>query len=922
MICIYSSNATKNEVLYTNGLAVLNNCINAYIEESINGAYNLTITYPLSDDKSKYIVKDKIIKAPGVKGDQVFRIVKTRRDTRQIECICKHISYDLDKNFIEDARPTNLSGSAALGWITSRLQYETEFIFNSNITNLNTAYYIRKNFLDAVMGNDDNSFLKRWGGELERDNYNFKILSSLGKDRGFRVEYGKNITAIEETVEGTEITRIMPTARDENDNVIKLPEVYIDSPLINNYPFPSIKHIDFPNIKLSRDGAETEYKSKEDIYEELRKQVKAMYEIDNVDRPQINFNIDFIALDKANEYKNINVLQQLYIGDLSTIKSNKLNLDIKARLRKYRWNCIRKKYISFELGDYIKSEYTANSIIKNTIEKVKNESYEIGNKLKEALGGHVAKREGEILIMDTEDISTATKVWRFNLNGLGYSRGYNGNYDIAITMDGEIVADFIKTGTLDADLIKTGAIKSKNGKVYLSIIDDFIQVSHTETSTRTRLDAEGFYILDEKGETIASLAAKRSWTELKADKVFANNIENIYEGPANLYVNHNSNNIVRDGSIEYPFTSFLELNNYLNSTPIIKKDIIINVVTSGVIGDRIFLEGLKGTGFITINFNKSLIVKNSGIAIEINNTSNSIKLNGNRSRYDSNDGCLFDTPVGFKIENCQRIFAGWFRCKNTEHGAKIYCSNVQLWQNDMCNANCGVEASYNSKVNCIDLCGDNNVAYRAVYGSVIHFGETNSGSWRPRGTLDAISGSIFGLGNVSLTGSFHTAPPIPPTIDQYREFSFSDYGYWSDMYGNWNPNGKTVYQGDWGYGNNRGIFTFNNSDISSFLSNATVLDGSTITLQRENAGGYSQAQTIYLCGTTHTSPGGSAPPVTKSYGSIGSLSWGSRGTFNLPKSFVQDLKSGLIKSVLFYTSDGSNYIKFSAVCALRLKVNK
>ena len=113
-----------------------------------------------------------------------------------------------------------------------------------------------------------------------------------------------------------------------------------------------------------------------------------------------------------------------------------------------------------------------------------------------------------------------------------------------------------------------------------------------------------------------------------------------------------------------------------------------------------------------------------------------------------------------------------------------------------------------------------------------------------------------------------------------------------------------------------------NSSINTFLTNATVLDGNTITLQRENAGGYSSAQTIYLCGTTHTSASGSAPPVTKSYGSIGSLAWGQRKTFTLPKNFVQDLKSGTIKSVMFYTSDGSNYIKFSAVCTLRLKVNK
>ena len=43
----------------------------------------------------------------------------------------------------------------------------------------------------------------------------------------------------------------------------------------------------------------------------------------------------------------------------------------------------------------------------------------------------------ELLIMDTNDPATATKVWRWNINGLGYSKsGYNGRYDTAMTMDG------------------------------------------------------------------------------------------------------------------------------------------------------------------------------------------------------------------------------------------------------------------------------------------------------------------------------------------------------------------------------------------------------------------------------------------------------------------------------------------------------
>lgn len=91
-------------------------------------------------------------------------------------------------------------------------------------------------------------------------------------------------------------------------------------------------------------------------------------------------------------------------------------------------------------------------------------------------GGYVAFRRNadgqpyEILIMDQPTIETATKVWRWNSGGLGYSsNGYNGPYTTAITQDGAIVADFITTGTLTANLIKAGVLSSLNGMASLDL---------------------------------------------------------------------------------------------------------------------------------------------------------------------------------------------------------------------------------------------------------------------------------------------------------------------------------------------------------------------------------------------------------------------------------------------------------------------
>ena len=66
----------------------------------------------------------------------------------------------------------------------------------------------------------------------------------------------------------------------------------------------------------------------------------------------------------------------------------------------------------------------------------------------------------ELIISDTSDYTQATRLWRWNINGLGYSRNGGRTYSLAMTMDGAIVADFITTGTLNADLIRTGTLNA------------------------------------------------------------------------------------------------------------------------------------------------------------------------------------------------------------------------------------------------------------------------------------------------------------------------------------------------------------------------------------------------------------------------------------------------------------------------------
>ena len=114
-------------------------------------------------------------------------------------------------------------------------------------------------------------------------------------------------------------------------------------------------------------------------------------------------------------------------------------------------------------GEYSQETKAATALEKQIIEAkaLATASKAASDLIKTAIGGTVLKRENEILIMDNSEPELAVKIWRFNINGLGYSANVIGadnpdrEYDIAITMDGAINGKYIA-----ADSILAGAIST------------------------------------------------------------------------------------------------------------------------------------------------------------------------------------------------------------------------------------------------------------------------------------------------------------------------------------------------------------------------------------------------------------------------------------------------------------------------------
>ncbi|HDR6244491.1 TPA: phage tail protein [Bacillus cereus] len=488
MITLYKPNETD---FTHNGIAVLDAYIyEAEVEEILNGLYSFTFSYPLFAPHGLEIEGMCIIKTPTPDGDQLFRVTIPSTSMGELRVQCYHIFYDLTENLIEDIFIQTTNGNGAMDRMSKGCQYKHPFHFYSDIPTIASARLVRKNPVEAILDTGkDNTFINRWGGELKRDNFDVEMLQNRGRDRGVVIQHKKNLLGYEGNVDWkSPVTKIMPKGFDG----LLLPEKYVDSPLINKYPFPKIKLVEFEHIK----AAVGDYANDEDAipleeaYRRLREESKAMYDVNHIDQPKATYKVEFQELSQTEEYKDYQVLQRVWMGDTVTVKHSEDGIYIKAKVIGYKYDPLKKEYNSITLGNY-KESFTD---MAGKVDRMQDELTDMPGSILEAakenatnlinsgFGGHVRVYPDRIFIMDTKSEMTAQKVWQWNINGLGYSStGVNGPYGTAITSDGRIVADFITAGTLSGNLVQGGEItgstlKTSNSANFVNISKQFIRL--------------------------------------------------------------------------------------------------------------------------------------------------------------------------------------------------------------------------------------------------------------------------------------------------------------------------------------------------------------------------------------------------------------------------------------------------------------
>ena len=421
----------------------------------------------------KYIEFENVIAAEENGKKKLYRIYNVVRSLYSVTAYARPLFYDLLDKILLDVRPTKKLGQEALNIILA----DTPFIGHSNITKIGTAYYIKKNIVEALLGDDKNSFLNRWGGEFYCENFDVYINDRIGSDNGVRVEFGYNLNEIEEDVNiENVVTRIIPVGF--NGITLEGDTPWIDSSLINKYTRPKMRVIEFSDVKVKESLEDEEgFDTIEEARTELINRCNKLFE-EGIDKPTVNYKIDMINLANTTAYKDLKMLVEVNKGDTVTCYIKHLDIDVKARVIDYERDLITGEYTYIELGSVVDNFFNNQADIQNRVDNIFNSN---GNVKAETLEGAINALQAQfkalrdiaqpqevraILFEDRIEDSPTFGCMCLGTMGFEIASSFKpgtNEWDFRTFGTGKgFVADHIITGILNAALIKAGILKSEN----------------------------------------------------------------------------------------------------------------------------------------------------------------------------------------------------------------------------------------------------------------------------------------------------------------------------------------------------------------------------------------------------------------------------------------------------------------------------
>lgn len=368
------------------------------------------------------------------------------------------------------------------------------------VTDSNDSLYRYTNY-ETTLTCINEKLVKKLGGHIRIRKVNgiryIDYLADYPETSDQIIEFGKNLLDYSDnTTTGDIATAIIPLGAKLEESTIEALEERLTIASVNNgcdfvYNQKAVdlygwifKTVTFDNVHV----AENLLKKGQEYLNEVQ------YENMTLDVSAVDLHDLDVDIDKINILNYVRVKSEPHgLDQLFPVTEMDIALDAPEtnRLRlgedKVKTMTNTSKSTNAEIMEKVQNIPSKSDILKEAQENA-------SELIQTATHGHVVTTANEQLIMDTDDISTAKKLWRWNLNGLGYSStGYNGKYNLAITMDGQIVGERIVAGSITAEKLDAGYKTSVETAIELAesnanaATDEKLKTYYTKSEVETRI---------------------------------------------------------------------------------------------------------------------------------------------------------------------------------------------------------------------------------------------------------------------------------------------------------------------------------------------------------------------------------------------------------------------------------------------------
>lgn len=387
---------------------------------------------------------------------QLFQVTAIEQTLDHVDVTAQHVFYELLHSYTNYKTEWPVEAYEAInGVFGGMVTVDERFTCLTDTAEKAGALdYERKNVVQALL-DPENGLCAQYGLSLIRDNYDLYALKNVGSDRGFVVEYSKNMLSVERTEDITDVvTRIIPMGRTRKGDPVFLDgTIWVDSAHIGDYSFPRTMY-----LNCSDTATESDTMSLAQVKENLRERAQAEFDA-GCDLPALSMTVDFISLGDTEEYQQYRGLDKVYLFDRITVRDRVRGYDYAAEVVAIRHNVLTGLLESVTLGS-LQNGTGKRKIATWQVPEVDGGNIRLASIVPGVLAGGAVGEEN----LQTGCVSTRViEAYAITADKIGAGEITTDKLAAkSVTADklqaDLVISDFIEAGSITTDMLAAGAV--------------------------------------------------------------------------------------------------------------------------------------------------------------------------------------------------------------------------------------------------------------------------------------------------------------------------------------------------------------------------------------------------------------------------------------------------------------------------------